>query len=734
MRAIRWLLLASAVLSFTACGGGASSDRDTTDAGGPAPQCNDHRDNDGDGKIDYPDDPGCYAPNQNDETDHCPDGSDCPQCSNGKDDDGNGLTDYPADTGCVSAADNDEYPSNPQACGASVHILSMPPTGAITGMLMPGATSNLESPLCGGSGGTEDVYELRIHQPSIVVVTTDLPGTSADTIVYIRGAQCAQRSSELGCNDNATPDAVGSALTQLIMAPGTYYIVVDDRTGQGGAYQMSVTTYLAEGDPCTSDECGPGLVCRVPMGATDKVCSKPVCSDGVDDDGDGKADYPRDPGCKDPSDNDETDHCPSGADCPKCSNNVDDDNDTKKDYPADPSCSSAASDGELCKTTEAVAELVGASTLGDNSHATDDFVASCASSTGGKDLAYEINLPQLWSFSYQAHDPNDANTFETAMVGKTCGGTELACSDGFEPKAVGALAAGTYFIIVDADDSSSAGPFTLTVAGTIAGGASCEGPLAQSGALVCATGYTCGGPSGARTCMPTTQCNDGIDNNGDGKIDYPADPGCTSPTGAMEVTVCPGASCPVCSNGSDDDSDMKKDFPADFGCSSAAGGSEAFCALEKDPVATIAAPTTSGTLAGLHADLTLDCNSTSSGNFDKTYVLELPELVDSLTIDTLGSTITDTILQLSDAQCGTSVACSDDAGGAAHYLSVISLGGVPAGNYAVTVKAYSSGNNGAFKLNIHGTVGKGKSCTGPLFTANVLRCDAGTTCTSGKCQ
>ena len=83
-------------------------------------------------------------------------------------------------------------------------------------------------------------------------------------------------------------------------------------------------------------------------------------------------------------------------------------------------------------------------------------------------------------------------------------------------------------------------------------------------------------------------------------------------------------------------------------------------------------------------------------------------LVDSLTIDTIGSTITDTILQLSDTQCATSIACNDDAGGAAGYLSAITLGGVPAGNYAVTVKAYSSTENGAFKLNVHGTVGKGK--------------------------
>src|SRR5690348_17666304 len=34
----------------------------------PSPQCSDGRDNDGDGKIDYPNDPGCLLPQQDDES------------------------------------------------------------------------------------------------------------------------------------------------------------------------------------------------------------------------------------------------------------------------------------------------------------------------------------------------------------------------------------------------------------------------------------------------------------------------------------------------------------------------------------------------------------------------------------------------------------------------------------------------------------------------------------------
>jgi OOP family OmpA-OmpF porin len=63
--------------------------------------CSDGQDNDGDGKIDYPNDPGCSTADDGDETDP-------PVCSDGIDNDGDGLIDFPADKGCESADDLDE--------------------------------------------------------------------------------------------------------------------------------------------------------------------------------------------------------------------------------------------------------------------------------------------------------------------------------------------------------------------------------------------------------------------------------------------------------------------------------------------------------------------------------------------------------------------------------------------------------------------------------------------------
>ena len=50
-------------------------------------------DNDGDATTDFPDEPGCASPLDDDETDPDP----LPECANGVDDDGDDLADYPDD-------------------------------------------------------------------------------------------------------------------------------------------------------------------------------------------------------------------------------------------------------------------------------------------------------------------------------------------------------------------------------------------------------------------------------------------------------------------------------------------------------------------------------------------------------------------------------------------------------------------------------------------------------------
>jgi len=61
------------------------------------PDCNDGLDDDGDGLVDFPDDPGCVDEFDTDER-----GASF-ECDNGIDDDGDGLIDFPDDDGCLDA-------------------------------------------------------------------------------------------------------------------------------------------------------------------------------------------------------------------------------------------------------------------------------------------------------------------------------------------------------------------------------------------------------------------------------------------------------------------------------------------------------------------------------------------------------------------------------------------------------------------------------------------------------
>jgi hypothetical protein len=75
--------------------------------------CNDRLDNDGDGAIDYPADPGCASKTDHDETDVAAPPK--PQCSDGINNDSSedAWVDYPNDPGCTDANDNTELGNPP---------------------------------------------------------------------------------------------------------------------------------------------------------------------------------------------------------------------------------------------------------------------------------------------------------------------------------------------------------------------------------------------------------------------------------------------------------------------------------------------------------------------------------------------------------------------------------------------------------------------------------------------
>jgi len=642
----------------------------------------------------------------------------------------NGTIDWPNDSGgCTSAADSDEYTRNLVACGSNVKIDPLPFDGHVTGTLENMGASSLSSPMCGGAG-VEKVYELRVMSPKVIVATSDNAQTSADTVLYIRGADCQNNASELACSNDISSLNKKSTVTYSATAAGTYYLVVDARdAAAAGAFDVTVRYLTGEGEVCSgADDCGPGLVCRVPANQTAKVCAKHVCEDGLDDDGDGKIDYPNDPGCTSALDDTEDDSCPgAGPNCPECGDGVDNDGDGDTDFgtSGDSTCKAASDASEACVSSEGVTAITTGTVMGDTTNATNDSKPTCTSSShSAPDLMYRLDLPAMATLKLNTTGFDTA----TALYNSTCGGTAIACSDPPE-MTVTNLAAGTYYFLVDGW-SSAKGAFTVNVSGTIQNGQSCESPLATAGAITCATGYTCAGAVGSRTCQPSA-CLDGIDNDGDGKIDYPNDPGCTNLADNDEANP---TSAPVCSNGNDDDMDGATDWPADFGCAAAGATSEAFCTGETDPATLVTTGTITGTTVGAANDQVPSCSSSSTAP-EKSYALQLPVPVASLKINSSGF---DTVLSLKSVDCTSTIACNDeDPPSNGVGPSEIVAANVAPGGYAIVVDGWLA-NTGTFTLNVKGTVATGTSCTSPLFTGAdpVLVCPTGTTCTGTpkKCQ
>ncbi|NVB83468.1 MAG: hypothetical protein HOV81_34160 [Kofleriaceae bacterium] len=489
-----------------------SCDNDNDEESGAAsPQCNDGRDNDNDGKIDFPYDPGCSLPNEDQEEDDCPDGPRCPQCSNGVDDDMNGTTDWPDDgLGCAAAGDGDEYTRNPAACGNGVTI-KLAPAGGHTGdgKLVTG-TSSLSSPTCGGTGA-EDVYEIRINSPKVLVASTDAATTTADTVLYLRGSMCQDPASELACSNDISATNKHSSLVYSITTPGTYYLVVDAKDAAStGNYDLTLTTYNGEGVSCaTGDDCYPGLVCRIPKNMTAKVCAKHVCEDNDDEDNDGKPGFPTDPGCTSYTDDDETDPCP-GAGCPACGDGVDNDTDTLVDYPNDWACVAASGTTErfCAPETDATPVITAMTTTGTTAGKTNNLAATSSSLPGVMgdcslgSTAPEVTHALVLPVPVQTLQiDSNATTFDTILVVRdvTCG-TALYCDDDGGDSVQSLITMtnvqpGAYAISMDGYSTEN-GAYTLHVRGTVAPMTRCDSPLFSGGAnavLVCPTGTSCTG-------------------------------------------------------------------------------------------------------------------------------------------------------------------------------------------------------------------------------------------------
>jgi MYXO-CTERM domain-containing protein len=244
-----------------------------------------------------------------------------PACSDGADGDGDGEADFPDDPGCASANDLTERdPSLPCDDGADNDG-----DGAAdqddAGCTGPADPSEQQPGLVCDDGLDQDGDEFA-----------DFPADPGCT----SAADPAETEPGFACDNGVDDD--GDELIDLLDPGCSYRADRDER-------QLGLDPVCNDGSDQDHDGVAdfpfdPG--CDAPTDPSER--GAPICDDGVDQDGDGRTDFPLDYGCVGPADVDER-----GVVDLVCDDGLDQDANGVADFPADPGCSSAgdATEGEF---------------------------------------------------------------------------------------------------------------------------------------------------------------------------------------------------------------------------------------------------------------------------------------------------------------------------------------------------------------------------------------------------
>src|SRR5437899_39982 len=125
---------------------------------------------------------------------------------------------------------------------------SSPTVVPAQGGTFSGTTSGTSSlaASCANSGmSPERVYQWTPTVSGAATIQTCGPGTTFDTVLYVRSGACSGPEVASACNDDACADATGfnhaSRITPTVTAGQTYFIVVDGYYGAQGTYSLTVT-------------------------------------------------------------------------------------------------------------------------------------------------------------------------------------------------------------------------------------------------------------------------------------------------------------------------------------------------------------------------------------------------------------------------------------------------------------------------------------------------------------
>ncbi|MCA9557726.1 MAG: hypothetical protein KC583_04085, partial [Myxococcales bacterium] len=521
----------------------------------PLAACLNTVDDDGDGRADYPNDPGCFAPFDRDETTEA-----LTACSNDEDDDEDGQIDFPLDPGCPSAA----FDSEENSCGEIRFREFFGETPEVVAELADG--SNGLSGTCGGRNHNEVIFRYDLPFNARMEISTRFSETTTPVALYVR-RDCDDTQTQLGCDDGAAGGANGGRIVLSQAAPGPYYIVVDGREADAGQFKLAVNVERLpagcsndrdDDDDGLRDYLDPGCSGPEDEDETDLPAGQtPACSNGEDDDGDGLVDWPFDPGCWGPGGLDEADP----AEPPACDNGVDDDGDGRTDFPWDPGC---VSRGHFSEVDPARAPTCADGQDNDADGRTDfPFDPGCFARSDSNEFDGPMNRGACANGLDDDGDglidfPFDPGCAYAALDDETDPAVLPACSNGEDDDGDGVVDFPREPGCAFAGDDDETNPVPLPVCG--------NGEDDDDDARVdfpddpgCA--YAAAGTEGNEAFV-IPRCRDGVDNDDDGLIDV-ADPGCVTADDDDETDP---AEAPECGNDADDDGDGLADFPADPGC------------------------------------------------------------------------------------------------------------------------------------------------------------------------
>jgi hypothetical protein len=326
---------------------------------------------------------------------------------------------------------------------------------------------------------------------------------------------------------------------------GSDGFIGDNFCSSGDVYRI-FKTFSCLSNKCSSSQSN-RLISDCLNGCSNGQCISqlPQCSDGIDNDGDRLVDYPADLGCTSTTDNDE--------------------------YNAPPQCTQDRD----CGTVSTVRMCVGLNVIDRvttpkclsnscSSLVNDNIVQRCDYQCSGGACVSRPTLPQCSDgidndgdrlIDYPA-DPGCTSTTDNDEYN-----APIVCNRDSDCGITG---------FIDGNFCSAGDVFRVfqTAVCNNPGTINSDCMISRENRLVqdCLNGC-----SGGSCTSQLPQCSDGIDNDGDRLVDYPADPGCTSTTDNDEYNA---PILPQCSDGIDNDGDRLVDYPADRGCTGMTDNSE----------------------------------------------------------------------------------------------------------------------------------------------------------------